>query len=50
MYPDVSPASPSLLHRFRSELATPGAITGLRAGLIGDDATIAGPFGEKRLV
>lgn len=40
----------SLLDRFRQSLAMEDIVAGLRAGLIGADATVDGPFGRKPMV
>jgi selenocysteine lyase/cysteine desulfurase len=38
------------LDRFRQSLDRPDRVPALRAGLIGDDATVPGPFGDKPLI
>lgn len=42
--------NPSPLADFRERLAADSVVAALRGGLIGDDAVVTGPFGEKRLV
>lgn len=43
-------AKPTLIQKFRARLAVPGVLDDLRSGLIGNDAEIEGPFGNKPLV
>ncbi len=43
-------AKPTLIQSFRARLAVPGILDDLRSGLIGNDAEIEGPFGNKPLV
>jgi selenocysteine lyase/cysteine desulfurase len=43
-------AKPTLIQKFRARLAAPGVLEDLRSGLIGNDAEIEGPFGNKPLV
>lgn len=50
MLPDRNENSASLLQTFRHHLASGDVIAALRAGLVGGDATIEGPFGSKALV
>ncbi|MEC9471669.1 MAG: aminotransferase, partial [Pseudomonadota bacterium] len=38
------------LDHFIEELKSPDLISRLRAGLIGEGATISGPFGERELI
>lgn len=50
--PELSPSkpSPTLLAKFKAGLEGPDRMTAIREGLIGSNARMDGPFGEKTLV